>query len=77
MDTEMGKELSYDEIPDRKILAEERAKPDDKQDNVKIREIEDKISLSKAVKAMYNKNNANIEEVSHYLHMLEIWRNKA
>lgn len=75
-ETELKEFLEYDETKDRATLAEENKKPFEKQDRIKLYDLEEKISKSKAIKNAY-RQSANLRaELGQYLHMLDIWKNQ-
>lgn len=67
--------LGYDDSQDRAALIEERRKPTEKQDQLKIAALEDSITDAKTIKGQYYKNEMFIADIKSYIKMLDQWTN--
>ncbi len=72
-ETQFTKELNYKDSEDRAALTGENRKPLDKQDQLKIADIEQRIGRSKAIQSSYYKNEQFIDDTKTYIFMLEQW----
>jgi hypothetical protein len=73
LETQFPNQVNYDEADDRKALADEKHKPEDKQNAQKIEELENKIALGKAIRNNYRKNESFRNETRSYVQMLDLW----
>jgi hypothetical protein len=72
-ETKFADKLSFDEEGARKRLAAENGKPLAEQDRQVIADLEEDISMSKAIKQNYRKNKQFREEASSYINMIDEW----
>jgi len=71
-----GEQLAYSDTADRAELVSLRKGGSTPEVEAKIIEIEQRISLAKAIKQAYEKNENFIEEVNHYIESLSQWQNR-
>lgn len=70
---EFPDKLNFDESSAREKLAEENRKPLDDQDRLVIADLEEQISMSKAIKQNYRKTKQHREELVAYINMIDQW----
>lgn len=76
LETQFKDLINYDDSEDRKALAQERQKSEDKQDVKKIDELQNKIAMGNSVRGNYRKNENFRIETRSYVQMLDLWLNQ-
>lgn len=72
-ETKFPDDIRYNDAEDRKALQDQNRQPFEKQDQVMISSLEDRISRGKALRESYRRNEAFLADNVKYKEMLDIW----